>query len=312
VYFQDYAQERSINTSISARYDIDLLHVRPYAIGSYVNTRERPGFEIDVRARRFEHMFGFGADVPLTRRVVFGVLARRQDISYAADAVFLGTYLRDAFDRREDAIEASFRYKLTPLTTLVLKGNAEKARFNYSPLRNSDGVRITPGVEFDAFAIIQGSAFVGLRKLDMLGPRMPDYKGVIASVDLGYTLLGRTRFAVQVARDVYFSFEQSWPYYVQTGATLTITQRIAGPFDAQARFGRQNLDYARMDVQTLDPFAAVPDRQDTVYFYGGGFGYHIGQSARLGFNVDSVERRSPLYQRTYKGMRVGTALTYGF
>ena len=64
----------------------------------------------------------------------------------------------DAFDRRADTAQASFRYKVTSLTTLVLRADADRTRFTYTPGRNADGVRVMPGVEFDAFAIIQGSA----------------------------------------------------------------------------------------------------------------------------------------------------------
>jgi len=307
MYFQQYAHERSLNTDVSARYEVNLFHVRPYAVFSYLNTRDRPGFEIDARARRFEHAYGFGADVPLTSRTTFGVLARRQATSYAADAVFLGTYLRNVFDRHEDTLQASLHYKLTTLTTFVVQANAARARFTYSRVRNSDAVRVMPGVEFNAFAIIQGSAYVGLRKLDMLGPGIPDYKGAVASVDLGYTLLGATRFAVQANRDVYYSFEPSWPYYVLTGFTGTVTQRLAGPFDAQARIGRQNLEYPRIGQSIFEI-----GRTDTVRFFGGGVGYRFGRSARLGFNVDSYQRHSPVFTRAYKGLRVGSSLTYGF
>ena len=306
VHFQQYGTERALNTDLSARYEVNLLHVRPYAVLSYLNTRERPGFEIDARARRFEHSYGIGADVPLSRRTTMGVVALRQRTSYAADAVFLGTYLRDVFDRQEDTLRASVRYKLTPLTTLVVQGEAQRARFTYTPVRNSDTVRVMPGVEFNAFALIQGSAYVGLRKLDMLGPQMPSYKGPVASVDLGYTLLGATRLSVQATRDVFYSFEIARPYYVLTGASGTLTQRIAGPFDAQARAGVQHLDY-RQAVATVQ---ATPP--DIVRFYGGGVGYHFGRSARLGFNVDSYQRHSTVSQRDYKGVRAGSTVTYGF
>jgi len=307
MYFHRYASERALNTDLAARYEANLSHIRPYAVVSYLNTRERPGFEIDVRARRFEHAYGLGADVPLTRRITFGVLARRQGVSYSADAVFLGTYLNEVFNRREDTLQASFRYKLTTLTTLVVRGGADRVRFTYAPVRDSDGVRVMPGVEFSAFAIIQGSAYVGVRKIDMLGANVPSYKGPVASVDLGYTLLGATRLSLQANRDVYYSFDLSLPYYVLTDLTGTITQRLAGPFDAQARVGRQALDYVGAGQSRYDIV-----RRDKVRLYGGGAGYRLGRSARLGFNVDSYRRNSRTSTRQHKGLRIGSSLTYGF
>ncbi len=236
-----------------------------------------------------------------------GIQARRLDTSYAAGAVYMGIFLRQAFDRTEDTLQASFRYKVTTLTTLVVRASADNARFTYSPGRDSNGFRVMPGVEFSAFAILQGSAYVGVRKVNMLGPNIPDYQGPVASVDLGYMLFGRTRFSAQVGRDVYYSYEAVWPYYVQTGITVTATERIAGPFDAQARVGRANLDYpliGRSDARI--------GRTDTVRVFGGGVGYRVGSSTRLGLNVDSYRRDSQDSTRQYRGLRIGTSLTYGF
>jgi hypothetical protein len=145
---------------------------------------------------------------------------------------------------------------------------------------------------------------------------VPDYTGLVASVNLGYTLLGATRFAVQVDRDVQFSYEQFQPYYVLTGVTGTVTHRLTSVWDLQARAGNQQLAYRSAILPTggagTAPFAPITDRTDNVVFYGGGVGYHIGPDIRLGFNVDYYTRRSDVIINQYEGLRVGSSVTYGF
>jgi hypothetical protein len=309
VFFKEYANERGVNTDTSVRAELPLIHVRPYLAFSYLNTRERPGYEIDARVRHFERTATAGVDLPLTARTTIGVSGRKAGISYASGSVFLGTSLRDVFDRDVEGVGASLQHKLTPLTALVLSADAERARFRFSPARDSDTVRITSGLDFSPFALVGGSARVGFRKLDMLGPGVPDYRGLVASADLGYTLLGATRFSVGVGRDVFYSFDVQQPYYLQTGLTLTATQHVAGPWDVQARWNGQRLEYRQ--VATAGN-ATGSGRTDRVTFYGGGIGYRLGQTTRLGLNLDAYRRRSPLTTREYRGLKVGSSLTYGF
>jgi hypothetical protein len=309
VFFKKYANERGVNTDTSVRAELPLIHVRPYVAFSYLNTRERPGYEIDARVRHFERTATAGVDLPLTARTTIGVSGRKAGILYASDSVFLGTRLRDVFDRDVQGVGASLQHKLTPLTTVVLSADAERARFRFSPVRDSDTVRITSGVDFSPFALVGGSARVGFRKLDMLGPGVPDYRGLVASADLGYTLLGATRFSVGVSRDIFYSFDVQQPYYLQTGLTLTATQHVAGPWDVQARWNGQRLEYRQ--VATAGN-ATGSGRTDRVTSYGGGIGYRLGHTTRLGLNLDAYRRGSPLTTREYRGLKVGSSLTYGF
>jgi len=56
----------------------------------------------------------------------------------------------------------------------------------------------------------------------------------------------------------------------------------------------------------------APNRTDSIHSFGGGAGYRFGPDLRLGFNIDSMRRESVIESRTYKGLKYGTALTYGF
>ena len=311
VYFATYHEERSLNTNDSVRLDLPLNKIRPYVGLTYLNTRDRPGFEIDTRARRTETGFNGGIDFPYSKKTTFGIGFKRNDTSFPSGETFQGTYLRDVFNRTTQGFNASVRYAITPLTTFVLALETQQEKFEFSPIRDSSSIRIVPGVELKPFALISGSAHVGVRKLTMDAPSMPDYTGVVAAVNLGYTLLGATRFAVQVDRDVAYSYDVNEPYYLLTGYGASITQHVGGPWDVVGRAGIQRLAYQR--ATAANPGSGTESgRVDRVRSLGGGFGYKLGPTVRLGFNVDYYTRVSDRVTREYRGLRAGTSVTYGF
>jgi len=307
-YFGQYASERALNTDDMLRFDLPLTRFTPWVSGSYLDVRDRPGYEIDARARRNERAPSAGIDFHLSRKTIIGVSAKQTTIRYASDEVYLGTQLSTAFNRDVTTIGGSVRYRLTPLTTIVFQAENETQRFQYSKVRDANGLRLLPGVEFNPFALVSGRAYVGYRRLDFVSPVMPDFTGLVASIDLSYTLLGATRFAVGASRDVQYSFEARVPYYVLTGGVASISQHLFGNWDVTARAGTQRLAYQSLG-STLPPGS---NWTDTVNQFGGGIGYRLGRDLRVGLNVDQYRRRSVFYQREYKSLRIGTSVTYGF
>jgi hypothetical protein len=51
LYFKTYDNQRGWNTTNDLEFDLPLARLRPFVSGSYINTRERPGYEIDSRSR---------------------------------------------------------------------------------------------------------------------------------------------------------------------------------------------------------------------------------------------------------------------
>jgi hypothetical protein len=221
---------------------------------------------------------------------------------------FLGSNLADILNRSAGYGVLTTRYRLTPLTTLTLLAEAGKESFSTSPDRDNRSFRIMPGVEFDPFALLKGSARLGVRRLDMQSAQIPDFQGLVASVNLAYVLMGRTRFTVAVDRDIQFSFETQQPYYLLTGVGLTVRHTFGRGWDVEARGNRQALAYETSPGATGVTIGRV-DHVDTL---GGGIGYTLSQGSRLGVNVDYLRRRSPVYARAYEGLRGGLAVTYGF
>ena len=306
VFFLNYAGERSFNTQDEFRVEFPRTHIKPFVEASYLNTRERSGLDVDTRARRMERWLTAGVDLLFSPRLTVRPAGRRGHVAYDQDAVSGGVPLRYVFDRDVTNLSVSARYKVTPLATLVVAADAENADFTFSPDRDSRTIRVMPGLELSPFAIVKGSAYVGVRRLDMLASGIPDYLGPVGSAELRYTLRGSTGFSLNVNRDVFYSFEIEQPYYVLTDVTASVTRHVVGPWDVQGRIGHQQLAYRNVD--TVPPLAP---RTDQVTFYGAGIGYRIGHTARLGVNLDSYHRRSPVPGRACDGLRLLTSITYG-
>ena len=85
---------------------------------------------------------------------------------------------------------------------------------------------------------------------------------------------------------------------------VTATQRIAGPFEVVGRARRAWLDYSPLEGLA----SARTDRLDD---FGAGIGFRFG-IPRLGFDVERIERRSPVMSRQYQGTRYFGSLTYEF
>jgi len=307
VYYQKYANQRSVNSSYKATWQIPLTRVSFIPTVSFLDTRERPGFEVDARAQRTEIGYGGSIEIRALSRTFFVVHANRQSIDFAADAVFLGANLHDELTRTVTIEDVDIRHELTPLTSLTLGAAREQDRFEFSPLRDADSTAFTVGVKLDPAALIKGSATVGYRDFKPLDGSLAGFTGTTVAADLSYVLLGITKFAVSGMRDIQYSYDINQPYYLQTGINLEITQQIAGPFEAVGRAGTARLVYH----DRTGAIVAVSNRVDHVETYGGGLGYRVGPDTRIGINIDQYERLSPVIGRQYKGLRYGVSVTYG-
>jgi hypothetical protein len=307
VWYQKYASERSANSAFAIGWKIPLNRLLFDVGAKYLNTRDRPGFEIDERAQRFETSFRGKVEVRALSKTFFGVNATREKVEYDSHEMFQGSNLQEELGRVATTAAVTVRQQLTPLTSVTFEGSDEQDRFELSPLRNSDSRAISAGVAFEPLALIKGRARVGYRDFKPLQSGVPRFEGLTASVDLSYVLLNMTKFSVQVLRDVQYSYEVIEPYYLQTGVSGSITQQVFGPVDVVGRAGIQHLGY-RDQVDAID----LGSRVDKVHAYGGGVGYHVGRDLRIGGNIDYVERTSPIPIRQYHGLVFGTSVTYGF
>ena len=307
VWYQKFETQRGANTALDITWRAPIGRTLVSISPRYLSTNERPGYEIDARVRRREYGVSGKVEVRAFSKTFFGVTGSTLNVKYADDALFYGQSLQEDLNRKTVGYGVTLRHEVTPLTSLSLNASRQEDPFEFNPLRDADSTSVTGGVSFDPHALVKGSASFGYRDFVPLSSDLPPYKGPIWTVDLSYTLLGVTRFAVQWKQDIAFSYDELQPYYLETGYSGTVTQQIFGPFDAQARGGIQHLAYRNRSGALVNP-----DRTDDVQTYGGGIGYHFGQDARLGVNVEHQSRTSPVPVREFSALRYGVSVTYGF
>jgi len=306
VYFHEFEAERSVNSDVLGRYEFRFNRFRPYGSASWLDTRERPGYEIDARARHYEADYHAGGDLRVGSKGTVRIDFRHLDYTFAGDEVFNGEALYQELNRTLRAIEVSWRHRLTALTTWITRVARETERFEFEDLRNADSFRFSSGFELGRFALIRGSAFVGFRSLRPAdGGIIPEFTGVTTDVDVSYTAPTQTRLGVAVDRDIKYSYEEATPYYVQTGWTGSLTQRITGRWDFLVTGGRDRLAY-----QALIP--AIDARTDFIGRFGGGIGYAAGQGTRVSFDVNSFHRSSIRPGLEYGATRAGISVNYGY
>jgi len=307
LYFSEYESQRAWNTTDDARLELPLARLKPFIGGSYSNTKQRPGFEIDSRAHLRTQSVYLGTTVVLSGKTSLVLTGTRSRLAFDDGETFLGADLASALNRRTDSEELKLRFKLTSLTTLVAGVEAVQDRFALDALRDANSVKVLPGFELRPSALISGTIFVGFRQFDGLSPALPDYQGPIAAVDAKY-IAGSTRFGVKVNRDLAYSYEPTQPYYALTDLGLIVTQRISAAWDLIGRTGWQSLAYQQLQSSAL----ASSERTDTIREYGGGVAYRLGQAMRLGFDAIYYQRESSqVALRAFEGLRFGASVSYG-
>jgi hypothetical protein len=307
VWYQTYSSERSGNTAYNIGWTVPLNRLAFGVAGTYLSTRDRPGFEIDARSQRAERGYKGLVEYRALAKTFFGVRAEHLQVDFDKDEIFLGESLADELNRSANNVSLAVRHQLTPLTSISVDVGRSQDRFEFSPLRDSDSTVAGVQVTFDPFALIKGTARIGYRNFVPADKSLPGYAGSIAAVDLTYTLMGTTRLTLNVGRDVQYSYDVNQPYYLQTGITGSFAQQIYGPLDAVVRAGIQKLNYQDRIGEEVE----VSNRTDEVLLVGGGFGYHLGRDLRLGFNVDKQKRVTDVSRRKYNTLRFGMSVTYG-
>jgi hypothetical protein len=306
VYFKRFSEIRSIDTDNTGRVELLLGRVRPFALGEWANARHRRNFEIDLPVRRVDSSFGGGVDVYLSGKTSIGATLRRSRLEYKGDTIYLETDLARSLGATATISGLRLGYSLTPFTTLAVNVEQDRNEFALAKERNSDGFRLMSGIEFQPFALVSGHAEVGIRRRTFADGKSPQFQGTVARADLAYTLLGRTRFAVTGLRDLSYSYRADQRDFLQAGAELSVTQRIATAWDVAATLGRFSLVYG------LGSLAAGNGPAEQVRNYALGIGYHI-ERTRIGFQVARQTRTSDFsFDRGYQQMRIGSSVSYGF
>ncbi|HUK36820.1 MAG TPA: outer membrane beta-barrel protein [Vicinamibacterales bacterium] len=307
VYYKDSVSQRSADNTYSLTWMIPFNRITFRPTATYVNTRERPGYEIDTRAPHTDLDYAGEVDVKWFSKSAVVVKAGRHQEAFEQGITFEDVDLHDALNRNSTLESVSLEYHVTPLTTMTADYSLTQDRFTYDAFRNANSTTIGGSVRFDPAALIKGTASIGYQDYRPIDPSTPGYKGITAVVGLSYVFLGTTKVAVNATRGVQYSYDINQPYYIQTGGTASIAQQLYGPFDVTALAGLYGLAYRnRAGAVVVDP-----DRTDRMQSIGGGIGYHLGRDMRLGFTVEQDRRQSPIASHEYTGLRYGFSVTYG-
>jgi Putative beta-barrel porin 2 len=207
----------------------------------------------------------------------------------------------------------ALRHELTPLTSVAMTVNRNHDRFDVDPWRDSNSLGIYSGLEFKPFALIDGKAYVGWARYKLVEPGSPSFNGLVTAVDLGYTLLSATRFAIQAERDVEYSAIKGQHAYLYSGVTGSVNHRLGDSWVVGVRTGWHVLSYGLLLPESELGGGANDANEEIVTEFGGEVGYSLGPDTRLAFQVARHHRRSTVGSaREYERVRAGMSLSCRF
>jgi hypothetical protein len=313
VWYEKFAGERSVDPTAALRGELYLQRITLFGEGSYLNTRQRPNQDIDVRARHVDQQVGGGTRVALTPEVSVELAARQTTTRYDPTIEYDNTSLQRTLNRDNEMIGLRARYRLTSLTSLAVRYERERDTFELSPWRNSESYRVMPGVELKPRALVNGSAYVGYRKFTPADPTiLPGFEGLVAQLTMSYTLLGATTFGVSGSRDLTYSYEELQPFFIDNSVGASVRRALGRRFDVLASADRHLYEYQQLLTSDL-PLAERAPRTDLTWNYQGSFGYRLGRNGRAGIGASYWQRDStsrPL--RDYNNLRFGGTVSFGF
>ena len=311
VYYAHYASERSVDPQGAVRAEVYARRLTFFFEDSYLNTRERLNYEIDLRARHLQNDLSAGVAVRATSRLAVEVAVRDSRIRFDGDDYFQGQRLKETLDRDSQVFSVTARQRRNGLTTFGLRYENQTDRFPLSPIRDTDSFRVMPGVELRPRALLNGSAWVGYRRFEPKATVLPSQAGLVSQLSLSYTLLGATVFGVTYDRDYQFAYEALTPYFIDNSVGVFIRRAIGARADVRANVARHRYDY--QPIVNGPILAGLVDRVDTTDNYGINVGYRLKRQTRAGVGVSYWTRDSTgLDWRNYTGLRFGLTMTHEF
>jgi hypothetical protein len=305
IYYQKYKSEGGTNVGASVRAEFALGPVRPFLSAGSGNTKERLNKEIDTRARHQDRNYETGVRVQVFEGLFASAAFRQKTTTFEEGETFRGESLPDALNERMQAIEGSVGVALTPLTSLSVVVTTQRDRFDLSPERDSDTLRVMPTVTFSPLAMLNGSAALGYRRFTTVQHVVPDYSGFVATLGLGATVAEKHRFETSFSRDVQYSYEETDVYYIETSVQGTWTWQVAGPIDLRVNGSRTRMHYP-------SPALTASTDDDAYYTYGAAVLWRLRPTLRVGLNADWWARESERDDdRAFDNRKIYASVTWG-
>jgi hypothetical protein len=312
VHFYHFASERSVDTHDHLSVEAPLNRMRVRGFFRYLNTRQRTDDELDLRTRRVEREAGATVERRIAAKTTVGLTLEQVTASFDHAAGASGSLLQQVLNRGVRTVATSVRYAASPMTSFSVSTESERARFEYSPLRNADSFRWGPAFEFNPRGPLRGRAFVGYQHFDIADPSVRDFAGAVTATNLEYVLLDATRINVGINRDLAFSFRLESPYYVRTALSSSVTHRFGEAWMVGGDVARRWLDYRTTTAPAAaSGFGDTP--RERVAAFGITVSRYLTRTATFSLQMSYQQRRSELtIQRDYERLRVGTTIRYAF
>ena len=305
--FQTYKDQRSLSGLFDGRYEVTSPGYRPFASIGFADRRERRGYEIDARVRQRQAFASLGLDVDLTAVTALTGWVTRTTTAWDPNERYLGVGLADQLDYSTMSFAGGARFKVTPVTTVTAAAEVQQDRFERSPLRDADSLRIGPSVDFESTAAFTGHVRADYRSFRPLSPNVAEYRGLTAFADLRLTVRDRFEVKVDGNRDVDYSYDPLEPYYLEVGGRLTVTQRVIGPFGAIAIGERWNIHH-----QQVFGGPEFDGRLDTTTSVGAGIAIQKSKQVRFELIYQRTSRRSSAPGwREYERQQIYASAIYG-
>jgi len=309
-YFQRYKHEGGLNGRVNTRLAFPLTRVSPEVAVTWDHVKERSGNEIDTRAPRTDFGYSVGLQTRLASRVALEADGGRQQSNYTQGFTFRGVGIAEQLNHTLTQATVTGRVTVTPFTVFTTDVSYGRDQFPSRPDAATDNMRADAGFDFAPDAVIHGRASVGYHKMQphqrgVSAAVAGDFAGLTSSIDLGYTLLGRTRFNGRFGRDSSYSISTDQPIYISTIGGIDVLQTLFGPVNLNVHASRERMAYAANEL--------APERTDFANLYGGGLSIQAGAQMVVALIYDRSERRSSGgRQFEYDRSRIYTTVTYGF
>ena len=314
LWFRRYASERSIDGGLTGLVELRLQNLRPWLLLANLKSTDRSGFEVDTRAARRTPTYEAGVDLSLGHRtgVTAGFSNKRTEYSEAQ--FFDGVDLKKELDNKQAFAHVKGRWQYSEFTDIV--GTVEYARneFTFDPLRSGSTFSYMVGFQGRGGAPVTGSLNAGYKTQRHDAAGVPDFKGFVLSGSVSTVAFDRLKLDLLGDRDLFFSYDPNYPFYVQQGGGLTVTARVSTRLDLIGSARGEWLRYSESFLTAALPNELNTSRTDTATVLGAGFLYTVGGIAgsHFGLTFERAERMSPLPKKNYRNDRVLTNLKFSF
>ena len=241
-YFTHYSDQRSVNRNHWVRVRARLARATLFASGEAVDMRERVNYDLDSRVRRTGSERTAGAEFHITPKTTVTAGISRGHWVYTGNAIIDGIRLTEPLANQLDEANASMRMRVTPISTLLVDASKTRTRFVFSPVRDSDSVRVTPGFETSS-PLMTGRVLIGYESLQPLITSIPSLSGAVADADLTFPLGFATRLQVNARRDLEYSYHPTDLFYAVGAIQGSIVHRIGRRWELEASAGGYRLTY---------------------------------------------------------------------